>query len=556
MRRPSEVNGPGSRVLIIGLDGGTWSVLDRFMGLGKMPFLAEFSRRGHRADLLSTDPAITPVAWSSFATGMNPGKHGVFGFLSPQSEPGSYFPPPVRRDGVRAPSLWRRVSEAGLRAVVLSVPLTYPPEAVNGFVVSGMFTPEEAADSTHPRSLASELAAIDAMPKFRLDFSLKAGKGRREEELARALEADACNYFADLDDMTGRLGKAALHLGRQPWDLMVVVFMGTDRLQHVLWNEVVGCSPDSALGKRICDFYGRVDEAIAELVTAAGDDTVTIVMSDHGFGPCHGSFGMTRWLIDQGYASHRPRRLYGTARAALDATGMKGLAARMMSKRRGVARAVRRSFIPLDWSRTRAFFQSGTYGIRLNVRGRENEGIVAPDREYESLRQELIERVQEIRDPSTGARVIAAARPSEEVYAGPEVRWAPDIILHPDPRLGHHLVPGNPIDTELIRPDPKTRGSHRREGVLAVGGRGVRRDADRRPRSIEDVAPTALWLLGLPVPSDLDGEGLRDLFEGTPRPRGIPGGATPRPRADGAGEYTEEEQAEIVERLRNLGYVD
>lgn len=555
MGRPNDIKRPGSRVLIIGLDGGMWSVLDRFMELGRMPCLAELCKTGHRSELLSTNPPITPVAWSSFATGMNPGKHGIFGFLSPQSDPKGYFPPPVRRESVCAPSLWRRVSDAGLRTVVLSVPLTYPPEPVNGYVVSGMFTPESAGDSTYPKSLAGELEARGMMPKFRLDFTLRAGKGRRAELLAKVLDEDAHEYFADLGDMTERLRRAALHLAEEPWDLLVAVFMGTDRLQHVLWDEVMKCDSDSVLGQRIGDFYGHVDDAVADLVAAAGDDSVTMIMSDHGFGPCAGSCSMTSWLIDQGYAFHQPKRLYGVARAALDATGMKGLATRLMSKKRGVAKAMRRSFIPLDWSRTRAFFQSGTYGIRVNLRGRENEGIVEPGEDYESLRSELRERVLGMRDPATGNRVVTEALLAEEVYSGEQAEWAPDIILRPNPEFGYHLVPGDPMDRELVHMDPKTRGSHRPEGVLVVAGRGVRGGIEASRRGIEDIAPTALWLLGQPVPEEMDGAVMSELFVSAPQPGQVPGGAAPS-QEHGTGEYSDEEQAEIVERLRNLGYVD
>ncbi|MCK4512362.1 alkaline phosphatase family protein, partial [bacterium] len=444
MGRSNDIERPGSKVLIIGLDGGTWSVLDRFMELGCMPCLAELCKIVHRSELLSTNPPITPVAWSSFATGMNPGKHGIFGFLSPQSEPGGYSPPPVRRESIRVPSLWRRVSDAGLRTTVLSVPLTYPPEPVNGYMVSGMFTPESAEDSTYPRSLASELGSRESMPRFQLDLTLKASRGRRAETLAQALHSDAHDYFTDLDDLTERLRRAALHLAKQPWDLLVAVFVGTDRLQHVLWDEVMECDPDSTLGRRIGDFYRRVDDAVADLVAAAGDDSVTMIMSDHGFGPCAGNWSMTSWLIDQGYAFHQPKKLYGTARAVLDMTGMKSTAARLLSKRRGVAKVVRRSFVPLDWSRTQAFFQAGTYGIRVNLRGRESEGIVEAGDDYESLRTELCERVLEMRDPATGGRVVTEALLAEEVYSGEQAEWAPDIILRPNPEFGYHLVPGDP----------------------------------------------------------------------------------------------------------------
>ena len=567
-RSPADTQ-PGRRVLIIGLDGGTWSVLDRFMELGRMPRLAELCASGYRSELISTVPPITPVAWTGFATGMNPGKHGVFGFLSPQSDPGSYFPPPVRRESIRAPTLWRRLSDAGLRSIVLSVPLTYPPETIDGFVVGGMFTPESAGDSTHPPSLAGELEALGIMPRFRLSSKLNAGRVRRRpRRRARSggeptgdayvcgdVDENTQDYFAGLDDMTERLRRTALHLSQRPWDLMVAVFMSTDRLQHVMWNEVVGCDPDSPLGRRIGEFYGRVDGAIGDLVNAAGDDAVTMLMSDHGFGPCAGSCSMSRWLVDQGFAFHRPKRFYAAARRAVEAAGMKQAAARLIGRRRGVAKAVRRSFIPLDWSRTRAFFQSGTYGIRVNLKGRESAGIVQPGSEYEELRSELMERVLEMRDPATNARIVTEAWRAEDVYEGDETRWAPDVLMRPNPEFGYHLVPGSPNDPLLVRADPRTRGSHRQEGILVLAGRGVRSGTGASGHAIEDIAPTALTLLGLSVPDSVDGQALTELFTFTPQPHKTRRGGG-GPGGDESGGYSEEERAEVMRRLSDLGYVD
>ena len=544
------------KVLVIGLDGGTWSVLDRFTGLGAMPRLEGLLNKGYRTTLLSTVPPITPVAWSSFATGMGPGRHGVFGFLAPQREPGSYSPPPVRRDAVQAPSLWRRLSDAGLSTTVLSVPLTYPAEPVNGYMVTGMFTPESATDSTRPPSLRDELSSLGFMPKFQLDFTRRRVAGRAEERLERALASDASSYFADLEDMTERLARASLHLMQQPWDLFVTVFVGTDRLQHVLWDDVVSSDSSATLGRRIADFYSSIDAAVGRLVDAAGPGAVVILMSDHGFGRCAGHYSMGRWLIDEGYARHLPRRTYGALRTALDATGLKTLAARAIGKGR-VERAVRASFIPLDWSRTVAYFQPGTYGIRINLKGREREGIVEPGEAYETLRKEIRERVLKIEDPAGGGLIVSRAWFSDEIYDGPHTAWAPDILLEPNPEFGYHLVLGDLTSERRVTVDPRTRGSHRREGIFLVAGPGVRASDSTSPAGIADIAPTVLWLLGEAVPKDMDGRVLSDAFDGAPAPRSAGSGDLTAPEGDGPppdGSFEDDE--EIRERLRGLGYVD
>lgn len=545
------------RVVILGLDGGTWRVFDKFVAAGHMPNLSGLLERGHRADLMSTVPPITPVAWSSVATGMNPGKHGVFGFMSARDDPGSYSPPPARSTAVRRPTFWRAASDAGRRTVVLSVPLTYPAEPVNGYMVTGMFTPEGASGCTHPPELRDLLERSDSMPKFQLDFTRRRQRGRGEAMLERALSGGADDYFRDLDDTQDRLMRATRLLSKEPWDLVMAVLIGTDRLQHVLWDEVDAYdeAPDSPMSRRIAAFYRRTDEAIGEFARLAGDGHL-LLMSDHGFGPCAGRFAVGRWLVDNGYSRYKARPAYHAAHELADRLGVKHLARRML-RGKAVSRAIRSEFIPLDWERSRAYFASGTYGIRINLRGREARGIVEPGGEYESLRAEILERTLAATDPVSGGRVFSNAWFSNELYEGPEVGWAPDIVLEPDPGPGYALIAGDPGRPELVLPSRKSRGSHRPEGVLLLTGPSVRRTGGRSIANIVDIAPTVLRLLGLHVPPDMDGRALSEALETLPDPAELPFAQSGAHGHRGStGGYSDDEEGEVRERLRNLGYID
>lgn len=548
------------RVLVIGLDGGTWSILDRFAGAGCMPNLSRLIGEGYRGTLLSTVPPLTPVAWTSFATGTNPGKHGVFGFMSQQQDPTSYSPPPVRRDAIKGRTLWRRVSDAGLKAVVLSVPMTYPPEPINGYIVTGMFTPGLDSDCTYPPWLKDELLRSGCMPKFQLSITLKQRGGRSDSWLRRALADDAALYFSDLDDLTESLRSAVLHLIGRPWDLFVAVFTAVDKLQHLMWPEIAAFEPgrDSVLARRVSQFYERIDDVIGEVLAAAGEDTVVLLMSDHGFGPCVGSFSMARWLVAEGYAHYQPRRTYAAVRWLLDRSGLKLTAQRLAGGTR-LSRAVRQAFIPFDWSRTRAYFVSGSYGLRVNLKGREEHGIVEAGGEYDSLCHELREKVLEIRDPVTGKSIIERAWLAEEVYDGPELHWAPDVVMQPNGELGYHLVQGDASSSALVVRDPRLRGSHRPEGIFLAAGPGVRAGVAAQDARIEDVAPTVLWLLGLDVPPELDGVVIREAFTGHPVGRDLRqsdqrAGEDAPP--EGQGRYSDAEERRVRDRLRSLGYID
>ena len=548
----------GRRVVILGLDGGTWDVLDRFIEAGLMPNLARLVERGHDAVLTSTDPPITPVAWSSFATGMDPGRHGVFGFLSPRDDPGSYSPPPARSTTVRQPTLWRRASDAGLRTVVLSVPLTYPAEPVNGYMVTGMFTPGRGPGCTHPEGLSERLQAAGALPKFQLDFTRRRERGRGDAELRRALAGDAEEYFRDLDETQDLLLGAARYLTREPWDLLVAVMIGTDRLQHVMWDRVAAyeSDPESAVSRRIASFYRRTDAAIGEFAGMAGEDGNLVIMSDHGFGPCAGRFAVGRWLVEQGYSVYRPRRAYGVARRIVRRLGLRRVVRRTLGSRASSS-AVRSQFVPLDWERTRAYFMSGTYGVRANLCGRESHGIVEPGGEFDALIDELRERLLDAVDPTCGERVFADARRSSDVYRGAESSWAPDLVLEPNPKMGYALIAGDLGRPGLVLPSAKSRGSHRPEGMLLISGRSVRPSERRSTASIVDVAPTVMRLLGVPASSGMDGRVLSEAFDRMPEEVvRLEVGRKARGESGEARGYEESEEEAVREHLRNLGYID
>ncbi len=544
------------KVVILGLDGGTWSVLDKFVAAGLMPNLARLIESGRRAQLMSTVPPITPVAWSSMVTGTNPGKHGVFGFLSQRDDPGSYSPPPVSSVTVSAPTMWRIASDAGLRSVILSVPLTYPAEPVSGYMVTGMFTPGSVPGSTHPPDLLSRLEALGSVPKFQLDFTRRRERGRGDSVLRRALANGAAEYFRDLDETQDRLVAATRELTREPWDLLMAVLIGPDRLQHVLWDEVDSFSDgdDSLLSRNIACFYRRVDEAIWEFSRLAGERGHLMLVSDHGFGPCAGRFAVARWLVEEGYSVYRPRRLYGAARSAADRLGVRRLV-RKAADTKGVSRVIRSESVPLDWTRTRAYFAAGTYGIRVNLRGRESRGIVEPGKEFEELRADIVERALAVTDPGSGRGIFSYARPAEDVYEGPHVRWAPDVVLGPNPELGCALIAGDPGSPRLLLPSPKSKGSHRPEGMFLIAGPRVSRSERVGRAEIADIAPTVLRLLGVRAPAWMDGHVPAEAFDSLPDQ-----GGRPAPES-GEGDdrdhsYSDGERDEIRKRLRNLGYID
>jgi len=523
-----------------------------------MPNLDRLCKQGYRSNLRSTIPAITPTAWTSFATGMNPGKHGIYGFMAPHAAPGGYACPPARRDLIDQPSLWRRLSSIGQESIVLNVPMTYPAEPIKGSLVTGMFTPGLNEKCTYPASLRQELLRNNCMPRFDLNL-IQGQTGREGERMQKALQEDAAEFFADVNDMTDGLHEAAKYVINKTWQFFMVVFVGTDRVQHCLYDKVVSIGPGgrSRLAQRIRDYYAKVDNIIGDIVQRAGKETLCILMSDHGFGPCAGRFYLGRWLIEAGYARFQPRRLHSFAKRVFEITGTKRLVARRLPDRT-VARVASSSY-PLDWSKSKAFFAFGD-GIRINVRGREPLGIVAPGSEYEQLRAELRERLLVLEDLG-GERLISEVWFPEQIYKGKHLQWAPDLIVEANKERSYIFLKGQIHSPKLAESLPHYPGNHRPEGIFLACGPAVKPNTNGREAQIIDVAPTIMWRLGLSVPADMDGQPIKEAFIGDPDKQTIEiaeEAQAPKKRLPDSrqAKYTENEEAALKQRLKNLGYID
>jgi len=547
------------KVLVIGLDGGTWSIFDRFIEAGVMPNLCRLCKKGYRSNLISTIPAITPTAWTSFATGMNPGKHGIYSFMVPHAAPGSYVSPPARRDMVGQPSLWCRLSNVEIGSTVLCVPMTYPAETIKGSLVTGMLTPALNDQCTYPVSLKQELTENNCMPRFSLNTA-QGQTGTEGERMQKALQNDAEEFFKDVNEITDGLHKTVQHMIKKTWQFFMVVFIGTDRIQHTLYDKVISIGPrgDGLLAQRIRDYYSKVDNIIGEIVKEAGEETTCFFMSDHGFGPCAGRFYLGRWLIESGYATLQSRWLYDFAKKAIEITGTKRFVARSMPNK--VFTQLASSSYPLDWKKTVAFSAFGD-GIRVNLKGREKQGIVEPGLEYEHMRNKLREDLLKLTYPANGDRVFSKVWFREEIYHGEFLEWAPDLIVEPNYQKSYAFMRGNVGSPKLMESLEHYTGNHRPEGIFLAYGPGIKPNKEGNTAQIVDLAPTILWQLGLPVPAEMDGSPIKEAFIGEPAKRTFEvttdkkstkvEDSDTRP-----GRYSEDEEKKLRQRLKNLGYID
>jgi len=534
-------------VLVLGLDGACQSVLEPLVDDGVVPNIAALCERGAVGPLESQLPPWTPSAWPSLYTGRNPANHGVYDFLRFDG----YDWEIVNRSHVEAHAVWELLSMEGYSSVVCNVPVTHPPRPVDGVVVPGYTAPE--APDCHPSGLWEELnSELGAYSLYSDPLGEESTDERRKqgyERLSR-MRGSAFRYLVDQHDP----------------DFGFVQFQQCDTVFHEFPHET-----DTV--RRV---FAAIDSEVGAILDACDPD-VTLLVSDHGIGPMDGyEFRVNDYLREAGLVSttaegggmpswkaiSRKQQRNGddpgavaqsTAERALEVAARAGVTSQRLAgvvRQLGLEDAVR-SVVPddiiragteqVDFSASTAYMRSRTeMGVRLNVAGREPDGVVAPD-EYEQVRREVIETLEAARTPD-GEAVFERVAPREAVFEGPHLDDAPDIVTVPTD-FDHFLVAN--LKGEQFG-EPTEPWEHKREGIVAIAGEGITPTTTLGDSHLFDITPTILSLFGLPVGAEMDG---------TPLSAVEPTGTTTYPSPDDRAVSTTGDGA-IEERLSNLGYLD
>lgn len=554
------------RLLVIGLDAATPSLVEQWVEGGKLPALAGLMSQGTWAPLLSVPNTFSPAAWSTFATGKNPGRHGIFFFT--ERIPGTHHQRIVNgsmRDGV---PFWRLLDREGLRVGVMNVPMTYPAEPINGFMIAGFDAPNAYAPGfAYPPNLIADMERD--LGKFGQSGSLSAAIGHYvlRGHIDRALEV----LLERIEIRT----RWAEHLMRKnPLDVLMVVHTEIDGAQHFFWRFMDERHPQyrPELARRYGDFilrvYQKADESVARLRQAFGGDATVMVLSDHGGGISPFPEGFT-----QGHFIRSFLRETGLL-TSLDGQAGHGRVARRLYERLNPllpfrVKSALKKWLPSTAARLRpggaaGYKASGTRaypsydGVSINLRGREPRGIVEPGSEYEDLRTQIIRNLMACVDPMTGEKIVDRVYRREEIYHGPHADHAPDLAV----KLREGVFSGFQIGTTRVvfprvrpaNPQEMISGVHRPYGILILAGEEIQPRARLLDPSLQDIAPTVLHALDCAVPDDLDGRILIEAFpsERANRPvRRVH--IDEAPRAEHA--FSQEDEAQVTERLRSLGYL-
>ena len=555
------------KVFVISLDGATWDVLHPIMNQGYMPNLYSLVQQGISAHLESVIPPVTASAWTSFMTGKNPGKQRIFDFTS--FDVRDYRRVINTAQQIQSKTFWQILSEKGKRSIVLNLPYTSPPYPINGVMVSGWDAPSGQTNFTYPHSFRSRI--LEMFPNYSTNLWVSEFMPQQSDQHFREFTARLVCGFEQGTGLASHL------LDNENWDVFLVHFQQTDWMQHKLWAYIEkGCrEPNNKTAKveAVRNCYKRFDELIGSLLgKVAPQHPLTIVLSDHGFGRHLGSICPNYYLKEWGYyrlretprnrfqglrdffrkSSFAPlRKSYGFAAKLKYLMAKEKFAQEHSSWADSTTSLVGERGRNIDWGNTKAaaVFAYKVGYLFINVIGRSELGIVRPGDEYESLVSELITRFQEIRHPYTFEKLLVRVARGSEIY--PQSQRGillPDLVLMPQDGYGVSFSVSD------AAPQLTDEGSHRHNGVLVVHGEGLKHPTENFSPKLIDIAPTVLHLLGLSVPTDMDGRVLAEMFSQLP-PVSYEE-VDNRTATEPATQYNRQEAELIEQRLKGLGYVE
>jgi predicted AlkP superfamily phosphohydrolase/phosphomutase len=519
------------KVFIIGLDGGPYREVKEWIDAGELPFLSKIAIEGVFGRLKSIIPPYTMIAWPVICTGKNPAKIGPFLYKAkkrgydPDFFSSSQF---INSTDIKTWSIWEWASHFDRKVGVVNVPMTYPPTKVNGFQITGFFTPKDSKDFTYPEELKDEIKG------YRIDIALTEGKGWADRKVNK--EKIKKELFKLLKERTEWVLKL---LERYPPEIFIMNFKEVDNLMHFFWDRK----------EIVLDYFKMVDSSLQKIYSRAKPDYLMII-SDHGFSNAPKKFyHINQYLEDEGYLK-RSENIKGKLSNFIYKSGtniVKRLRfLRAILPERFKLKIARESIKDkIDWKKTKAYAHWYA-GIYLNPDYYSDE--VSKKRGAQQIKELLLKA----KDPESGNKIFLFVKTKWELFSGPYFNEMPEVVYTTtnDYRLNTNL-PGKLIDEKFIRTELTGHHLGALDGIIFLLGeriiKGMNVDA-----SIIDVFPTACALGELPIPDDIDGRVLKEvLIEEDYKEEFV---NIPYTKKD-TKFLTEEEDKSVKEHLKDLGYL-
>ncbi|MFO7967353.1 MAG: alkaline phosphatase family protein [Archaeoglobaceae archaeon] len=508
------------KVVVIGLDGATWNLIEPWAREGKLPNFQRLMENGSWGTLKSVVPISTAPSWKCYSTGKNPGKLGAYFWYNFDRERKKIKM--VNSTSFKSKEIWDYLSEEGYKCGVINMPTTYPPKQVNGFMISG-FNALDNLDYTYPKDLKEELVrkyGYKVNPDHALRLNLLLGRDEALKERDKGI--------AEIKEMI----KTRFKVARDLWDsegldfLHLTIFY-IDNVQHYLWGAMD--EEDPVYGRVLPEIWELIDQEIGEFLQHLDEDTIVFIMSDHGFDRLKARFKFNQWLYDKSYLKLKEKQGFSLS-SLLYRLGVNTQRAYKLAHSRvgrSLVRLIPHSLVTkmwfllrtskdevniidildmVDWERTKAVMV-GESLFFVNIEDPE---------EYERFREKLIEEMKGVKDPETGEKIVAEARKSEEIYdTGYSI---PDILTVQTEGYGYDISVSPSGDLWTYWFEDGYSAFHTMDGIFLAYGKGIK-EGQKIHGSIYDLAPTILSLFGLSAP-DMDGRTLKEIFNPDFEPNG------------------------------------
>ncbi|MBI2031243.1 MAG: alkaline phosphatase family protein [Candidatus Levybacteria bacterium] len=506
----------GQKKLIgLGLDSATLSILSPLVEKGYLPTFKKIMEEGIYGALESTVPPITPCAWETAVTGVNAGKHNIFDFFSYTSDYGVEVLNSTDRSSL---AVWDFLGFAKKKTIVFNYPMGYPPKKIEGIFVSGMNTPGVNTNFTYPASIKKEI--LQVAPSYKIDVlgdHIINGK----EDL----------YFDDIVRLTLDHAKAVKYLLRKyPWDLSLIFLTQLDRVHHYFYHHIDKSHPlyDNKKKKnRIEEYYVVLDKILEDLLKSFRNFSF-FIFSDHGTEALYNDVFIEKYLEEWKLLSFKKNYAGYLTKYFTESI----LIGRKLAYKLGLAQYVQRILpgniftflaqtsgiegkeLHIEWSNTKVYFPTpSSQGLRVNLVGREEKGAVK-EKDYNKIRNYVINKLLNLKDPNTGEKIIKRVYRREEIYSGPYVENAQDLIV--ETKSGYHLQKGikkGKIGLASEGGVPKS-AEHGRDGMfIYYHDKLKKRNSKVEKMQILDIAPSLLYILGLPAPKTMEGKIRKDIFD-------------------------------------------
>ncbi len=493
------------KVAVIGFDGASFDIIESLVLQGKLENFQKIMKAGAYGKLKSTIPPISPPAWASIATGVNPGKHGVFDFFEVGFENGERRKEkrehPICSNSIKAKKLWEYIDEYGLKSIIVNFPIMYPPEKLNhGMTVSGFITPSGTKVFTHPEKLAEELLTKG----YEIEVP--------EEELYKLLHSDKQKLFERfIETMEKRAEVAADLMQKYDWNFFMVVFGESDRIQHYFFDNK----------ELLFQCYKKLDDVLGKLIKQLDKDVLIFIISDHGFSQISKYFYINQLLKNNGLLFLEKikfkKQLF--ANLGLSRNNILSFMEKTRTKKlvnfipNRIGRLIPDSVLrvsEIDVNKSKAYCASAYGYVYLN-----SENTAAKNKTQCDF---VIKQIQEINDTAEG-EIIEKIFTKEELYSGSYLEAAPDIIvIAKKPYALHYKLNDGKIFESIKNATGLTKrsGEHDEGGIFFAYGSDIKKCEKIENATVYDFTPTILYSLGIPVERNIDGRIIDEIFNSRP----------------------------------------